>query len=89
MTDRRRFTTLLASALAASALPARAQTFPARPVTIIVPFAAGGAVDIVARTIADRLAQRWGQQPVIENRPAPAASSPRRRWCARRPMATR
>jgi tripartite-type tricarboxylate transporter receptor subunit TctC len=69
MTDRRRFTTLLASALAASALPARAQTFPARPVPIIVPFAAGGAVDIVARTIADRLAQRWGQQPVIENRP--------------------
>jgi tripartite-type tricarboxylate transporter receptor subunit TctC len=48
---------------------ARAQTFPSRPVTIMVPFAAGGAVDIITRTIADRLAVRWGQQPIIENRP--------------------
>jgi tripartite-type tricarboxylate transporter receptor subunit TctC len=53
---------------AAGALPAAAQAFPSKPVTIIVPFAAGGAVDIIARTLADRLAARWGQQPIVENR---------------------
>jgi len=43
--------------------------FPNKPVRIIVPVAAGGPTDIVARTLADRLAQIWGQQVFIENKP--------------------
>lgn len=48
---------------------ASADTFPSRPVHILVPYAAGGAVDIIARTLGDVLAKTWGQQPVIDNRP--------------------
>ena len=59
----------LAALAASAAAPAVAQTFPQRPVQIIVPFAAGGAVDVVTRTLADTLAKSWGQQPVIDNRP--------------------
>ncbi len=43
--------------------------FPARAVHLLVPFPAGGAVDIVARTLGDELARRWGQSVIIENRP--------------------
>src|ERR1700736_3333120 len=42
---------------------------PSRPVRLLVPFPAGGAVDIVARTLGDELARRWGQSVIIENRP--------------------
>jgi tripartite-type tricarboxylate transporter receptor subunit TctC len=48
---------------------ASAQSYPARPVRIIVPFAAGGGTDITARVIAQWLSDRLGQQFVIENRP--------------------
>ncbi len=43
--------------------------YPSRPVRLLVPFPAGGAVDIVARTLGDELAKRWGQSVVVENRP--------------------
>jgi tripartite-type tricarboxylate transporter receptor subunit TctC len=56
----------LAGALAASATPA--QTWPAKPVRMIVPFAPGGAVDVTGRTIAQALSARLGQQVVVENR---------------------
>lgn len=46
-----------------------AQTYPARPVRLIVPFAAGGPVDAVGRLFAPRLSEIWGQQVVIDNRP--------------------
>src|SRR5580704_2532523 len=46
----------------------RAQSFPDKPVRIIVPVAAGGPTDIVARTLADRLSAIWGQQVFIENK---------------------
>jgi tripartite-type tricarboxylate transporter receptor subunit TctC len=51
--------------------PAAAQTtdYPNRPVRIIVPQAAGGGVDIVARAIAQKLTESWGQQVVVDNRP--------------------
>jgi tripartite-type tricarboxylate transporter receptor subunit TctC len=50
-----------------SAGEAQAQTFPARPITIIVPFAAGGPTDIVARVIAAQFSSNLGQQAVVEN----------------------
>jgi tripartite-type tricarboxylate transporter receptor subunit TctC len=46
-----------------------AETFPTKPVRILVPYAAGGAVDVLARTLGQSLSKNWGQQPVIENRP--------------------
>jgi tripartite-type tricarboxylate transporter receptor subunit TctC len=45
-----------------------AQTYPARSVTFIVPFAPGGGTDITARTVGARLQQKWGQPVVVENR---------------------
>ena len=63
--------TLLAAALAATAfvLPARAQTFPDRPIKIIVPFGPGGFTDVAARILQKELAPALGQAVIIENRP--------------------
>ena len=58
----------LALALAAAG-PAGAQDYPARPITLIVPFVAGGGVDVMGRIVAQKLAASFGQQVVIENRP--------------------
>ncbi|MDX2156319.1 MAG: tripartite tricarboxylate transporter substrate binding protein [Hyphomicrobiaceae bacterium] len=58
----------LAAAMLALAAPAKAQTWPARPVKIIVPFAAGGGTDAIARPWAEQLSQHFGQPFVIENR---------------------
>ena len=62
---------LFAIVLTAVAGSAQAQTdYPARPVRLVVPFAAGGPTDVVARILADMLSARWGGQSiVIENRP--------------------
>jgi tripartite-type tricarboxylate transporter receptor subunit TctC len=68
--SRRRFVGLIGGAsLAALARIARAQTYPARPVRILVGYAAGGGVDIVARLMGQWLSERLGQQFLIENRP--------------------
>ncbi len=48
--------------------PTEAEEFPTRPIQLIVPFAAGGAADIIGRTIAEKLGQTYGQQVVVENK---------------------
>jgi tripartite-type tricarboxylate transporter receptor subunit TctC len=67
---RRQFLHLAVSAAAFPLFPrgARAQSYPTRPVRIIVGFAAGGTIDIVARVIGQWLSERLGQQFVMENR---------------------
>jgi tripartite-type tricarboxylate transporter receptor subunit TctC len=57
-----------AAALPAASCIARAQTYPTRPVRVIVGLAAGSTVDIIARLIGQRLSERTGQQFVVENR---------------------
>ncbi len=49
--------------------PARAADYPAKPIRFIVPYAAGGTTDLVARTVGQRVAEKLGQPVVIENRP--------------------
>jgi tripartite-type tricarboxylate transporter receptor subunit TctC len=59
----------LLAAAALAPVPARAQSFPARPVRIVVPFTPGGPVDIIARAIGEALQPIWQQPVTIENRP--------------------
>jgi tripartite-type tricarboxylate transporter receptor subunit TctC len=68
---RRQFLHLAAGVAALSAVSriARAQTYPSRPVRLIVPLAPAGAADILARLIGQWLSERLGQQFVIDNRP--------------------
>lgn len=66
--------TLFAAAIAALAValapagPVAAQDFPTRPVTLVIPFAAGGSTDLVGRLIAERMAAELGQPVVVENK---------------------
>lgn len=59
----------LAFAVAASIVPAAAQSWPQRNVRFVLPLGPGSGADIGARLIADRLAKAWGQAVVVENRP--------------------
>jgi tripartite-type tricarboxylate transporter receptor subunit TctC len=68
---RRQFLRLAAGAAAVPILPriARAQTYPIRPIHLIVPYPPGGGTDIIARLMGQWLSERLGQQFIIENRP--------------------
>src|SRR5262245_36265576 len=59
----------IAMGLAVLGAPALAQEFPSKPVKIVVPFTAGSATDILARTVGQKLNEMWNQTVVIENRP--------------------
>ena len=62
-----RIGTIVATALVLAALPAAAQDWPARPVTMVIPFAPGGALDVVARIVGPRLSEILGKPVIIEN----------------------
>jgi tripartite-type tricarboxylate transporter receptor subunit TctC len=66
----KRIARLAAIALfALTAVAARGDTFPSRPIRIVVPFAAGGATDLIARVVGQKLTESMGQAVVVENRP--------------------
>src|SRR5262245_58538437 len=70
---RRQFMTLLGGAavlgcaILAAPQMAAAQSFPARPLTLVVPFAAGGPSDVAGRIVAQGLSEKLGQQVIVEN----------------------
>jgi tripartite-type tricarboxylate transporter receptor subunit TctC len=75
--DRRQF--MIGSGIAATAAltgkRASAQTYPSQLVRIVVPFSGGSMTDILARTVAEKLAGKWKQQVIVENRPGIAGVS--------------
>ena len=63
---------MLAAVFALLASPARAQPYPSKPVRILMPLAAGSAVDVVARIVAEKMSEKVGQGIVVENMPGAA-----------------
>jgi tripartite-type tricarboxylate transporter receptor subunit TctC len=61
--------TLIAMALPGAAIAQSLAPFPERTVKIVVPFDAGGTVDVIARALAQKLNEKWGQPVIVENRP--------------------
>lgn len=72
MRIKRHLVTLMATLAVAHA--ACAQTFPSKPIRIVVPFGAGGVADLTARTVAQKLSESLGQPVVIDNKPGAAAN---------------
>src|SRR3954465_2702940 len=70
MNSRHRSPLLAAAYVACAATIAHAQAdFPARPVRMVNPYTPGGSVDLVGRALAAGLAEAWGQQVIVDNRP--------------------
>lgn len=66
--------TILTAVLATISCSAAAQAYPAKPVRMVVAFTAGSAIDLLARVVAQRLGEQWGQQVIVENRPGAGGS---------------
>src|SRR5688572_8420651 len=66
MIDRRTFAVAILGLLVA--LPVAAQDYPTRPITLIVPFPAGGGVDVIGRIVAEKISASLGQPVIIDNR---------------------
>jgi tripartite-type tricarboxylate transporter receptor subunit TctC len=64
-----RFAWVFAIGLALGAVDALAQSYPTKPIRIIVPFPPVGAADLLTRTIGQKLTEAWGQQIIVDNRP--------------------
>jgi tripartite-type tricarboxylate transporter receptor subunit TctC len=64
---------LVCGGLLLAATPARAQTYPAKPVRVVVPFPAGGIVDILARAVTEKIATNWGSPIIIDAKPGAGA----------------
>ena len=64
-----RYCLATAAAVALVSGPAVAQTYPAKPIRVVVPFPAGGTSDILARLIGPKLTEAWGPQVIVDNRP--------------------
>src|SRR6202521_3605944 len=64
-----RIAAAVVAAFAVGGIASAQSPFPSKPVHIFVPYAAGGAVDILARTLGDVVSRQWGQSVVVENRP--------------------
>src|SRR5262249_35023442 len=96
--DRRRVIALAAPAVLAPLLGGRAaaapnsssaERWPSRFVRLLVPFPPGGGTDAIARVVAAKLSDIWGQQMVVENRGGGSRTLAPRRSCAQTPTATR
>src|SRR5262245_19713060 len=62
-----RSTLIIATVFMAGVMPLRAQDYPSRPITVIVPFPPGGASDVVARIVSNQMSKALGQAIVVEN----------------------
>ena len=74
MTDRITRRTALCTVLAGTALPSYANTWPAKPLRLVVPFAPGGSSEIVARAVAGEMAKTMGQNVFVDNKPGGAGN---------------
>jgi tripartite-type tricarboxylate transporter receptor subunit TctC len=68
-----RIAAMLSCSLLLAATPALAQTYPNKPVRVVVPFPAGGIVDILARVVTEKIATNWGSPIIVEARPGAGA----------------
>jgi len=83
---RRDFISVIAGMAVSWPIASHAQIYPSRPITMVIPFAAGGAFDVMGRILAARMSEILGQQVIIENTTGAAGiiGVPRCECCARR-----
>ena len=67
---------LISIAAVAAPPPAAAESYPAHPVRLVVPFAAAGPTEVIARIVAQKLTDAWGQQVYTENIPGAGGNEP-------------